>query len=149
MPSPVARNASILDSYESTFHNSFFDGVSGETNRGFLPPDFYPENSSEAGTIGSKEDSDLKVFSPAQLSVRGEPDWTHMERNDFERLREGQRAAQDSTQLGLPPGLKHGEKYGGYEVFDPLNWMLDGLDELPYSYATVQGLDAPAPARKV
>jgi hypothetical protein len=35
--------------------------------------------------------------------------------------------------------------YGGesnYEVFDPLNWMLDGLVDFPYSYAAVQGLEA-------
>lgn len=29
-----------------------------------------------------------------------------------------------------------------YEVFDPLNWMLDGLVDFPYSYAAVQGLEA-------
>ncbi len=28
-----------------------------------------------------------------------------------------------------------------YEVFDPLNWMLDGLVDFPYSYAAVQGLE--------
>lgn len=29
-----------------------------------------------------------------------------------------------------------------YEVFDPLNWMLDGLVDFPYSYSSVQGLEA-------
>ncbi|KAB8304754.1 hypothetical protein EYC80_004107 [Monilinia laxa] len=29
-----------------------------------------------------------------------------------------------------------------YEVFDPLNWMLDGLVDFPYSYNAVQGLEA-------
>lgn len=28
-----------------------------------------------------------------------------------------------------------------YEVFDPLNWMLDGLVDFPYSYAAVHGLE--------
>jgi len=37
-----------------------------------------------------------------------------------------------------------GGAYGesNYEVFDPLNWMLDGLVDFPYSYAAVQGLEA-------
>lgn len=25
-----------------------------------------------------------------------------------------------------------------YEVFDPLNWLLDGLVDLPYSYSTME-----------
>ena len=29
-----------------------------------------------------------------------------------------------------------------YEVFDPLNWMLDGLVEFPYNYNAAQGFDA-------
>jgi hypothetical protein len=28
-----------------------------------------------------------------------------------------------------------------YEVFDPLNWLLDGLVDLPYSYSTMGGLE--------
>ena len=46
---------------------------------------------------------------------------------------------------GLPSqGLMTGVGYGesNYEVFDPLNWMLDGLVDFPYSYAAVQGLEA-------
>ncbi|TAQ85157.1 hypothetical protein B7494_g6518 [Chlorociboria aeruginascens] len=35
-----------------------------------------------------------------------------------------------------------GYSEGNYEVFDPLNWMLDGLVDFPYSYAAVQGLEA-------
>lgn len=47
----------------------------------------------------------------------------------------------------LPPSSMLGGSlgYGGesnYEVFDPLNWMLDGLVDFPYSYAAVQGLEA-------
>lgn len=44
---------------------------------------------------------------------------------------------------GLPSGMM-GMGYGesNYEVFDPLNWMLDGLVDFPYSYAAVQGLEA-------
>lgn len=48
----------------------------------------------------------------------------------------------------LPPSLTGpGAMLGGYaesnyEVFDPLNWMLDGLVDFPYSYAAVQGLEA-------
>ncbi|OJJ51263.1 hypothetical protein ASPZODRAFT_127303 [Penicilliopsis zonata CBS 506.65] len=30
-----------------------------------------------------------------------------------------------------------------YEVFDPLNWLLDGLVEFPYSYPTVPGMETP------
>ncbi|KAI6716959.1 hypothetical protein JHW43_000425 [Diplocarpon mali] len=43
---------------------------------------------------------------------------------------------------GLPSGMM-GVGYGesNYEVFDPLNWMLDGLVDFPYSYAAVQGLE--------
>ena len=29
-----------------------------------------------------------------------------------------------------------------YEVFDPLNWMLDGLVDFPYSFGGGQGLEA-------
>lgn len=29
-----------------------------------------------------------------------------------------------------------------YEVFDPLNWLLDGLVDLPYPYSTVSGMEA-------
>ena len=29
-----------------------------------------------------------------------------------------------------------------YEVFDPLNWMLDGLVDFPYSYTAVSQLEA-------
>jgi len=42
----------------------------------------------------------------------------------------------------------HGIMSGGvgyiesnYEVFDPLNWMLDGLVDFPYSYQAIQGLE--------
>ncbi|KAJ5037526.1 uncharacterized protein L3040_007698 [Drepanopeziza brunnea f. sp. 'multigermtubi'] len=43
----------------------------------------------------------------------------------------------------LPNGMEGGMSYceSSYEVFDPLNWMLDGLLELPYSYAAVQGVE--------
>jgi len=30
-----------------------------------------------------------------------------------------------------------------YEVFDPLNWMLDGLVDLPYNLNALQGLEQP------
>ncbi|CZR55397.1 related to zinc finger transcription factor [Phialocephala subalpina] len=45
---------------------------------------------------------------------------------------------------GLPSGMMGGVGYSesNYEVFDPLNWMLDGLVDFPYSYAAVQGLEA-------
>lgn len=41
-----------------------------------------------------------------------------------------------------PGGLGAGYGESNYEVFDPLNWMLDGLVDFPYSYAAVQGLEA-------
>ena len=28
-----------------------------------------------------------------------------------------------------------------YEVFDPLNWMLDGTVDFPYSFNPAQGMD--------
>lgn len=31
--------------------------------------------------------------------------------------------------------------YSSYDVFDPLNWMLDGIVEFPYSFNNVQGSD--------
>jgi hypothetical protein len=45
---------------------------------------------------------------------------------------------------GLPSGMMTGVGYSesNYEVFDPLNWMLDGLVDFPYSYAAVQWLEA-------
>jgi hypothetical protein len=48
--------------------------------------------------------------------------------------------------LGLMPGNatlgpgSFGE--ANYEVFDPLNWMLDGLVDFPYSYTAVSQLEA-------
>jgi hypothetical protein len=36
-------------------------------------------------------------------------------------------------------GTGYGE--ANYEVFDPLNWMLDGLVDFPYSFAALQGLE--------
>jgi hypothetical protein len=49
-----------------------------------------------------------------------------------------------------PPGIMPGNvtpgpgSYGeaNYEVFDPLNWMLDGLVDFPYSYTAVSQLEA-------
>jgi hypothetical protein len=46
--------------------------------------------------------------------------------------------------------MANGASYGGfgtgygeanYEVFDPLNWMLDGLVDFPYSFTAMQGLE--------
>lgn len=46
---------------------------------------------------------------------------------------------------GLPSGMMNvngmGYSESNYEVFDPLNWMLDGLVDFPYSFAAVQGLE--------
>lgn len=40
--------------------------------------------------------------------------------------------------LNLPSGFLE----PNYEVFDPLNWLLDGLVDLPYSsYSTVSGME--------
>jgi hypothetical protein len=49
---------------------------------------------------------------------------------------------------GMPTGLGMGSDYdvgftnsnATYEVFDPLNWMLDGLVDFPYNYDAVHGL---------
>ncbi len=38
-------------------------------------------------------------------------------------------------------GLGTGYHEANYEVFDPLNWMLDGLVGFPYSFTGVQGLE--------
>ncbi|PGH04009.1 hypothetical protein AJ80_08593 [Polytolypa hystricis UAMH7299] len=43
-----------------------------------------------------------------------------------------------TTSVGLPSGFMEPT----YEVFDPLNWMLDGLVDFPYSYTAVHGLEA-------
>ncbi|GAB1206626.1 hypothetical protein APSETT445_005316 [Aspergillus pseudonomiae] len=40
------------------------------------------------------------------------------------------------------PGLPSGLMEPNYEVFDPLNWLLDGLVDLPYSYSTISGMEA-------
>jgi len=42
----------------------------------------------------------------------------------------------------VTPAMTGGYGESNYEVFDPLNWMLDGLVDFPYSYAAVQGLEA-------
>ncbi|KAE8146187.1 hypothetical protein BDV25DRAFT_163009 [Aspergillus avenaceus] len=49
--------------------------------------------------------------------------------------------------LGVQPsnsvnGLPSGFMEPNYEVFDPLNWLLDGLVDLPYSYSTISGMEA-------
>jgi len=46
--------------------------------------------------------------------------------------------AASGTGVSLPSGFLE----PNYEVFDPLNWMLDGLVDFPYSYNAVQGLEA-------
>ena len=38
-------------------------------------------------------------------------------------------------------GLPTGYHEANYEVFDPLNWMLDGLVDFPYSFSGMQGLE--------
>lgn len=45
-----------------------------------------------------------------------------------------------SGMMGGVGGVSYSES--NYEVFDPLNWMLDGLVDFPYSYAAIQGLEA-------
>jgi hypothetical protein len=51
-----------------------------------------------------------------------------------------------TPQHGLPSSSMMSGSVGysesNYEVFDPLNWMLDGLVDFPYSYAAIQGLEA-------
>ncbi|KAN0069636.1 hypothetical protein V8E54_011942 [Elaphomyces granulatus] len=42
---------------------------------------------------------------------------------------------------GLPSAVNNGFGEPNYEVFDPLNWLLDGLVDFPHSYSTVQGLE--------
>lgn len=50
--------------------------------------------------------------------------------------------------LGVQPpsnpvnGLPSGFMEPNYEVFDPLDWLLDGLVDLPYSYSTVGGMES-------
>lgn len=50
--------------------------------------------------------------------------------------------------LGVQPpgnavnGLPSGFMEPNYEVFDPLNWLLDGLVDLPYSYSTMGGIES-------
>ena len=41
-----------------------------------------------------------------------------------------------------PGAMLGGYAESNYEVFDPLNWMLDGLVDFPYSYVAVQGLES-------
>ncbi|KAJ5997007.1 hypothetical protein N7499_006677 [Penicillium canescens] len=48
--------------------------------------------------------------------------------------------------LGVQPpsqvnALPSGFMEPNYEVFDPLNWLLDGLVDLPYSYSTMNGVE--------
>jgi len=47
-----------------------------------------------------------------------------------------------ATGLGFPgSGMATGYNEANYEVFDPLNWMLDGLVDFPYSLTGMQGLE--------
>ncbi|KAG2411862.1 hypothetical protein HFD88_009418 [Aspergillus terreus] len=47
------------------------------------------------------------------------------------------------TQASMGVGaLPSGFMEPNYEVFDPLNWLLDGLVDLPYSYSTMSGMEA-------
>jgi hypothetical protein len=47
-----------------------------------------------------------------------------------------------ATGLGFPGnGMASGFNEANYEVFDPLNWMLDGLVDFPYSLTGMQGLE--------
>lgn len=49
--------------------------------------------------------------------------------------------------LGVQPpasqvnALPSGFMEPNYEVFDPLNWLLDGLVDLPYSYSNMGGME--------
>lgn len=47
--------------------------------------------------------------------------------------------ATNTIGTGLPSGFLE----PNYEVFDPLNWLLDGLVDLPYSYSTMGGMETP------
>ena len=51
-----------------------------------------------------------------------------------------------ATGLGVSGNgsLVPGYSEANYEVFDPLNWMLDGLVDLPYSFTGMQGLEHPS-----
>ena len=46
---------------------------------------------------------------------------------------------------GMPTGMveDYGNDYGSsnYEVFDPLNWMLDGIVDFPYNFNSVNSMD--------
>lgn len=52
------------------------------------------------------------------------------------------------SSLGIQPpathhnGLPSGFIEPNYEVFDPLNWLLDGLVDLPYSYTAMGGMES-------
>ena len=39
--------------------------------------------------------------------------------------------------MGLGTTVQAGLVEPNYEVFDPLNWLLDGVDEFPHSYSTL------------
>lgn len=45
--------------------------------------------------------------------------------------------APSNGMANLPSGFME----PNYEVFDPLNWLLDGLVDLPYSYSPVPGVE--------
>lgn len=47
-----------------------------------------------------------------------------------------------ATGMGMDydSGMGFTNSNASYEVFDPLNWMLDGLVDFPYNYEAIQGL---------
>jgi len=43
------------------------------------------------------------------------------------------------------PNFGTGWSDPNYEIFDPLNWLMDGLVDFPYNFTAVQGLEQEGP----
>jgi hypothetical protein len=52
-----------------------------------------------------------------------------------------QHAAEQELNSGITSGSVDNRE-SNYDLFDPLNWMLDGPRDFPYSYAAVRGLES-------
>jgi hypothetical protein len=114
-------------------NNSFNDNtVSNTSNTAAMKNPTNPESAAES-SASSTHHMDATLMPPSQ----------HQLSNQLLAAQSGgPGSVTPGNSSGLPSAGMLGYGESNYEVFDPLNWMLDGLVDFPYSYAAVQGLEA-------
>jgi len=112
-------------------HNSSYKNntVSNTSHTAAMNKPTNPESAAES-SASSTHHMDATLMPPSQ----------HQLSNQLLAAQSG--AGSVTPNHGLPSAGMLGFGESNYEVFDPLNWMLDGLVDFPYSYAAVQGLEA-------